>query len=99
MDSLMFLMYCKASSSHLLSNNTFNTIHDGTVEVGKPFHGFLFHSDNFFQEMLQIYHNTMWKLKNQVTKCYPHWGLNPGLWLTSDSKSNTLLSELILGDL
>ena len=49
----MFLMYCKASSSHLLCNNTFNTIHDGTVDVGKPFHGLRFHSDNFFQERLQ----------------------------------------------
>ena len=32
--------------------------------------------------------------KNPVTKYYLQWGLNPGLWLTSDSKSNTLLSEL-----
>ena len=30
--------------------------------------------------------------KNPVTKCYPQWVLNP---LTSDSKSNTLLLELI----
>ena len=33
---------------------------------------------------------TMWKQKFPVTKCYPQWGLNPGLWLTT----NTLLSEL-----
>ena len=34
------------------------------------------------------------KTKNPVTKCYPQWVLNPGLWWTSDSKSNTLLSGL-----
>ena len=38
---------------------------------------------------------TTWKQKNQVTKCYLQWRLNPDLWLTSDSKSNTLLSQLI----
>ena len=30
-----------------------------------------------------------------MTKYYPQWGFNPGLWLTSHFNSNTLLSELI----
>ena len=41
---------------------------------------------------------TMWKQKIPVTKCYnppPPRGLNPGLCLTSDPKSNTVLSELV----
>ena len=37
---------------------------------------------------------TTWKQQFPVTKSYPQWGLNPGLWLTSNSKSNTILFEL-----
>ena len=37
----------------------------------------------------------MCKQKNPVTKCYPPVGIEPGLLITSDSKSNTLLSELV----
>ena len=37
---------------------------------------------------------TVWKQKIPE-KMLAQWGLNPGLWLTSRSKSNTLLSEQI----
>ena len=37
---------------------------------------------------------TMGKQKNPKVKFYPQWGQNLGLSWTSDSKSNTLLSEL-----
>ena len=39
----------------------------------------------------------IWVKKNKLkTKCYPEWEWNWGLCLTSDSKSNTILSQLIL---
>ena len=35
------------------------------------------------------------KTKILVTKCYPQVGIERGLFIASDSKSNTLLSELV----